>query len=160
MKLPSDVSSKLFDLVVHAAWADRTIQPEELSAARAAARVLHPDGEAGARGKLALGPEVSLSAIAEALTYRESAVGFAIAAWMALADGVEHPRETAMLNQWRFLTGVPRDVASEMRAVVRRTRAARERSLDEQLRALIDEAAGVVAHARAPRIVAAAETAR
>lgn len=122
MNITHQAGVRLFDLVVHAAWADRKLSMEELAAARAAARVLHPEGEVGARGKLALGPERPLSSIASELTFRERALGFAVAAWIMLSDGVEHPRETAMLDHWRLLAGLPRDLTSALRRAVRRTR--------------------------------------
>lgn len=140
MSLTMESRSALFELVVHAVWADDRISPAEIPVARAAARVLHPNGEEGARGKLMLGPEMPLPDVARALPGRESALGFALAAWVMLADGVEIPRETAMLDRYRLLSGVPREVAMSMRRAVRRARARRPDHLDEQLRCLFDEA--------------------
>jgi hypothetical protein len=139
MSLSMESRSALFELVVHAVWADDRISPAEIPVARAAARVLHPDGEEGARGKLLLGPEMPLHDVARALPGRESALGFGLAAWVMLADGVELPRETAMLDRYRLLSGVPREVALSMRRAVSRARARRPGQLEEQLRCLIDE---------------------
>lgn len=135
-----DTGRRLFDVVVHAAWADHALAAEEIAVTRAAARVFHPDGEAGARGKLALGPEQPLSVIAKGLTGRESALAFAVAAWVVLADGVERPRETAFLDRLRLFAGIPRDIAASMRRAVRRSRTIPlSRGADSQLHLLLKE---------------------
>jgi hypothetical protein len=140
MMLSKDSGYALFDLVVHAAWADQRLAAEELTATRAAARLLHPSGEEGARGKLALGPELPLARIARSLSGQESALGFAMAAWVVLADGVERPCETALLDHFRLLAGVPRDIANGMRRAVRKARASAEPSdPDRQLKVLMRE---------------------
>ena len=147
MSLSRESCHALFELVVHAVWADDRVAAEEIPAARAAARLFHPDGEEGARGRLALGPEVPLPELARSLRGRESALGFAVAAWVVLADGVERPCETAMLDRFRLLSGVPRDVALSMRRAVSRARAARPEPLDDQLRLLLHEAGAALAPA-------------
>jgi len=145
MNLSTEARLSLFDLVVHAVWADGRLGADELSVARAAARLLHPEGEDGARGKLALGPEVPLPDVARALTGRESAIGFAVALWVVLADGVERPREREMLDRFRLLAGLPRDIASCMRRLVKRTRAAVPApAWEDQLRMLLREATGTL----------------
>lgn len=141
MNITHQAGTRLFDLVVHAAWADGKLNVEELAAARAAARALHPDGEVGARGKLALGPDRPLTSIAWELSYRERAFGYAIAVWVAFSDGVEHPRETALLDCWRLVAGLPRDVTSALRRVVRRARAtARPPTWDTELWTVLRDA--------------------
>ncbi len=143
MQLTNEARRKLFDLAIHAVWADQRLAAEELAATRALARVFHPDGEDGTRGKLVLGPEMTLSAIARSLSDRESALAFAVAVWVILSDGVERPCETALLDHFRLLAGVPREVATGMRRAVRRARIfRRERSLDGQLRTLVHEVRG------------------
>lgn len=138
MLLSNRAGELLFDLLVHAAWADRRIGLHELGIARAAARVLHPGGEEGARGKLALGPDASLTQIAHGLSRQESALGFALALWLVLADGVETPRESAMLDEFRLVAGLSRGVTSKVRQVVRRARTMEEGPpWDAQLRFLL-----------------------
>ncbi len=145
MNITHQAGVRLFDLVVHAAWADHKIAVEELAAARAAARMLHPDGEVGARGKLALGPDRSLVSIAGELTFRERALGYAVAAWVVLSDGVEHPCESAMLDRWRLLAGLPRDITSALRRVVRRARATSlPPTWDSELLTLLRESDGAL----------------
>ncbi|MEZ4310911.1 MAG: hypothetical protein R3F14_22955 [Polyangiaceae bacterium] len=134
------MGKSLFDLAVHAAWADRRLAAEELSAARAAARVFHPAGEEGARGRLLLGPELSLPRIARSMSGRESALGFALALWVVLADGVEKPCETALLDRFRLVAGLPRDIANSLRRAVRRARSsAGPHQMDAQLMTLLQE---------------------
>ncbi|MBK8259076.1 MAG: hypothetical protein IPK82_41265 [Polyangiaceae bacterium] len=136
---PINSGSALFELVVHAAWADERIAAEEVSAARAAARLLHPHGEEGARGRLALGPETSLGETLRPLSGREAALGYALATWVMLADGVQSPKETAMLDTFRLLTGVPRDLALHLRRAVCRARVAQPNHVDAQLRSILGE---------------------
>lgn len=120
--LPPQVARAVFDLVVHAAWADGRLDLAEVSAARAAAAWLDPEG-AWAPGRLTLGPDHDLPAIVSLLGGAEVALAFALATWMTLADGVERPRETALLDRFRLVAGVPSTVSRDLRRVVNRARA-------------------------------------
>jgi hypothetical protein len=115
MGLPA--RSTLFEVMLHMAWADRELAPEEKKATEAAAIALglvlpadramtSPDRRPIPWDDLPMGE----------LTARECAIVYVCAAWMAFADAVEEPNETALLGKLRERLGLPVDEAAHLKA--------------------------------------------
>ena len=90
----------LLETLMCVAWADRTLTVEEREAAQAAALglglILPPDRSLTAPDRRPTPPEdLDISALAK----RDLDLVFLCAAWMALADDVEHESETKVLER-------------------------------------------------------------
>ncbi|MFK7985100.1 MAG: hypothetical protein AB8I08_03640 [Sandaracinaceae bacterium] len=100
----------IFDVAAFTMWSDKRLAAAEVSVARAIAEQLDvPLDQAGARlrgGVDELG-ELALSPLGADLAY-------AVAAWVALADGVEHPAERAVLRMLGYRLGLTRERTTEI----------------------------------------------
>jgi len=106
----------LLEVMIAVAWADRQLLAPEREAVRAAtvalglvapgdARVTSPD-------RAPIPPEeLDLSG----LTERDRELIYLCAAWMAMADEVEQPEETAMLVRVRTQLGLSKERASSLK---------------------------------------------
>lgn len=90
----------LLEALMNVAWADRTLRPEERQAAQAAAiglgLVLPADRDLTSPDRKPLSPE---QLDVTPLNRRDREMIFLCAAWMALADDVEDPSETRVLER-------------------------------------------------------------
>jgi hypothetical protein len=114
----------LLEALMSVAWADRVLTDEERKAAQAAAvglgLVLPADRDLTSQDRRALRPE---ELDIDRLNLRDRELIYVCAAWMALADEVEAPAETSVLErlQARFDLGQDRvswlkDRAAKLRA--------------------------------------------
>lgn len=102
-----------FDLLVHVLWADGRVTPEELSAARGAANALGMDTHSfgGLFGRVGR-PFEALGL--EQLGPLERPMAYAVAVWMAMADGELAISENLLLRRTRQSLDIPDRLASSI----------------------------------------------
>ncbi len=87
----------VFDTLLAIAWADGTLSEEEMAAARGAAIALGLTHEADSPRSSR--PPIAMSTIGlDQVSKRDADIVFICAAWMALADRIEDPREAQLLE--------------------------------------------------------------
>lgn len=107
----------LLEVMMHVAWADRQLMPEERQAAQAAAIALglvlpserdltSPDHQPVPLDELDVGP----------LGTRDRELVYVCAAWMAMADEEEQREETAVLESVRQRLGIEGGEATRLKA--------------------------------------------
>jgi tellurite resistance protein len=122
--------SVLLEVMMHVAWADRQLMPEERQAAQAAAISLglvlpserdlaSPDRKPIPLDELDVGP----------LSPRDRELVLLCASWMAMADNQEQTEETAVLESVRKRLGLSAD---DMARLMDRARALRERQTSDR----------------------------
>ena len=118
--ISTEAREVLLEALMSVAWADRTLADEERQAAQAAAMglglVLPGDRDLTSPDRKPIPPEdLEVSRLNE----RDRELVFLCATWMALADEVEDPTETQVLErlQARFGIGVERSEKLKQRAV-------------------------------------------
>ena len=92
----------VYQTLVFMAWGDDRLAAKEVSAARAVAEELDLAGNGRAGSALRGGPPLLGELALERLSRRAKYVAYGTAAWMAFADGHEHPAERAVLRMLRF----------------------------------------------------------
>ena len=122
--------SVLLEVMMHVAWADRQLMPEERQAAQAAAISLGlvlpserdltgPDRKPVPLDELDVGP----------LSTRDRELVLLCASWMAMADNQEQTEETAVLESVRARFGLSPD---DLKRLMERARALRERQTSDR----------------------------
>lgn len=107
----------LLEVMMSVAWADRELAPEERQAAQAAAMsmglVLPGDRDLTSPDRRPVPPEeLDVSGLRE----RDRELVYLCASWMAMADTVEDPEETALLARLRERLEVGEERASWLKA--------------------------------------------
>ena len=105
--ISAEARAVLLEALMSVAWADRTLKDEEREAAQAAALnlglVLPPDRALTSPDRRPVQPE---QLPAEGLNTRDRELIFLCSAWMALADEVEDPAETKVLERLQARLGI------------------------------------------------------
>lgn len=138
-KLEQEERWTIFGVVAFTVWSDGRLAAAEVTVARAIAEQFGlPLDKAGARLREGAGELGDLE-----LSPNGRAVAYAAATWAALADGIEHPAERAVLRTLGYRLGIEPERATEIEAQ------AYVCSLDRS---------GPTAHARFDALVRAVET--
>ena len=112
LELSFDDRRRIYDTLVYMAWGDERLDPSEITLARVVAEELDLDGHGVAAGAVLQGGppllgDVGLDRLASGARH----VAYATAAWMAFADGYEHPAERAVLTTLRYRLGLDEETA-------------------------------------------------
>ncbi len=111
--ISSEAREVLLEALMSVAWADRTLAEEERKAAQAAAMglglVLPGDRDLTSPDRRPIRPE---DLDVERLNDRDRELIYLCAAWMALADEIEDPSETKVLERLQARLGLAEDRCS------------------------------------------------
>lgn len=137
---------RIYEVVVYMAWGDERLAPAEISAARAVAEELQlVAADLAAGSVLRAGPPLLGDVGLPNLSRRGRYVAYAVAAWVAFADGYEHPAERAILQTLRYRMSLPDEIASLLESsAMLVTAQASQVSPRVQLRALLHAIEDVV----------------
>lgn len=98
--ISTEAREVLLEALMSVAWADRTLADEERKAAQAAAMglglVLPGDRDLTSPDRKPVPPE---KLVVDKLNHRDKELVYLCAAWMAMADEVEDPSETQILDR-------------------------------------------------------------
>lgn len=116
--MSSEARRSVFEVLLRMSWADGRLDRGERGAASGAAIAL---GLVDLADHLEMAPSLYDLRLDD-LGLRERRMAYVAAAWMALADGIELPSETAMLEWLRQRMELPPAVAEELRRRARQMR--------------------------------------
>lgn len=112
LELSFDDRWRIYETLVYMAWGDERLAPSEVTAARVVAEELDLDADELAPGsRLQAGPPLLGDVGLDHLPPYARHVAYATAAWMAFADGYEHPAERAVLTTLRHRMGLDEETA-------------------------------------------------